>query len=61
MTIVLAHPEPNSLLGDTQQGRNVVSRIESDESQPNSRALLALAAAELVAWPKLLVATAVKR
>lgn len=63
MPIVLAHPEPNTLLGDAQEGGNLVSRIWTDESQPNRRELLVVLAigAEVVELLELLVASLVKK
>ena len=44
VAIVLAHPEPHRLLGDAQQGGDVVGRKRPHVSQPNGQTLLVLLA-----------------
>src|ERR1019366_8574187 len=42
LAIVLAHPEPHRLLGDPQQGGDVVGRKRPNVSQPYGQTLLVL-------------------
>ncbi|HVS81718.1 MAG TPA: hypothetical protein VHE60_08275 [Pyrinomonadaceae bacterium] len=61
VAIVLAHPEPHRLLGDAQQGSDVVGSKRPHVSQPNGQTLLVLLATVRFPNPSLQVLRAQPR
>src|ERR1019366_3668961 len=61
LAIVLAHPEPHRLLGDAQQGSDVVGSKRPHGSQPNGQTLLVLLATVRFPNPSLQVLRAQPR